>query len=370
VLALLLLGCPQLLDDSFGTVGGEGGELASAGSGDSPAGGSGGSAGTSSSGGASGGTGVGGTQTGGGASGGAGSGSGGARTGGSGGSAGTAAGTAGSGGTTSPTGCTLTDFSEPELIAGLGRSDALYGPSLASNGFLAFSESIDDGPEDIYLSQRSSPDGPFGVALPAAGINTAGWEGTAFLTSNALTLYFYSDRSGGAGGRDLYRATRSNTLADFGDVSHLEGVNGGADDHMPWLSPDERTIYFASNRPAIGGDTNLWVAHRNGVLDGFDPPLEVAGVNSVERDISPALSSDQLILFFCSDREGGPGSDDIWMATRDDPESDFGPPEPVPIINSTWSELNVTSSSDGREIIFSSNRDGTRKLYRSVRGCL
>jgi hypothetical protein len=363
VLALLLLGCPQLLDDSFGTIGGEGGELAGAGSGDSPAGGSAGAG----RGGASGGTGVGGTRAGGGASGRAGGGWGGT---GAGGSAGTAGGAGGSGGTTPPTGCTLTDFSEPELIGGLGRSDALYGPSLAGNGFLAFSESIDEGPEDIYLSQRSSPDRPFGVALPAAGINTAAWEGTAILTSNALTLYFYSDRSGGAGGRDIYRATRSNTLADFGDVSHLEGVNGGADDHMPWLSPDERTIYFASNRSLIGGDTNLWVAHRNGVLDGFEPPLEVAGVNSVERDISPALSSDQLILFFCSDREGGPGSDDIWMATRDDPESDFGPPEPVPIVNSVWSELNVTTSSDGREIIFSSNRDGTRKLYRSVRGCL
>jgi hypothetical protein len=125
--AVLLLGCPQLLDDSFGAAGTEGGAAVNAGTGGSLAAGWGG-----------------------------------------------AAGDGGSGGTTSATGCRFGDFSSPELIAGLGRSDALYGPSLAGNGLvLAFSESIEEGPEDIYLSQRSAPDGAFGSALPAPGINGA-----------------------------------------------------------------------------------------------------------------------------------------------------------------------------------------------------
>jgi len=363
--AVLLLGCPQLLDDSFGAAGAEGGATVNAGAGGSLAAGSGGASGANGGGSASGGTGAGGT----GATGGA-SPSGGAGPAGAGGSAGSA-GDGGSGGATSATGCRFGDFSSPELIAGLGRADALYGPSLAGNGLvLAFSESLEDGPEDIYFSQRGAPDGAFGAALPATGINSADAEGTAFLGGDALTLYFFSDRDGGAGGRDIYRATRGDTVSNFADISAVEGVNGGDDDHMPWLSPDERTIYFASNRDGDNDGTNLWFARRSSAQDGFEPPIEVPGMNSSERDSSPTLSADRRVLFFCSDRDGGAGSDDVWMATREDADSDFGPPEPVPVVNGTSSELNVALSADGRELIFSSNRDGGRKLFRSVRACL
>lgn len=362
--AVLLLGCPQLLDDSFGAAGAEGGSTVNAGTGGSLAPGSGGASGASSGGSASSAAGASGT----GATGGAGAS--GAGSAGAGGSAGPA-GDAGSGGASSATGCRFGDFSSPELIAGLGRPDALYGPSLGGNGLvLAFSESIEEGPEDIYFSERSTRDGAFGSAVPATGVNSADAEGTAFLGGDALSLYFFSDRGGGAGGRDIYRATRSDVLSDFGSVRAVDGVNGAADDHMPWLSPDELTLYFASNRTANDEGSNLWLARRSSAQDGFEPPLEMPVVNSSERDISPTLSADQRILFFCSDRDGGAGSDDVWMATREDVDSNFGPPEPVPIINASSSELNVALSADGREVIFSSNRDGSRKLFRSVRSCL
>jgi hypothetical protein len=351
--ALLLLGCPQLLDDSFGAAGAEGGATITAGTGGSLAAGSGGASGAS----------QGGNTSGTGATGGAGPS--GAGSAGAGGATGTA------GGASNATGCRFGDFSSPELIAGLGRSDALYGPSLAGNGLvLAFSESVDEGPEDIYLSERSARDGAFGSAVPAVGVNSADAEGTAFLGGDALTLYFFSDRGGGPGGRDIYRATRSDVLSDFAGVRAVDGVNGASDDHLPWLSPDERTLYFASNRAANDEGNNLWVARRSGPQDGFEPPLEIPVVNSSARDISPTLTADQRILFFCSDRAGGAGSDDVWMATREDADGDFGPPEPVPIINGSSSELNVTLSADGREVIFSSNREGVRKLFRSVRSCL
>jgi hypothetical protein len=371
-LGLASSACPQLLDDGFGTptigaggatIGGSAG-MGTAGSGRPPetAGGSAGvgAGGTSSTGGRAG---AGGADATGGSSA---SGSGGSA--GSAGSAAIAGGTGGSGGATT---CSLGPFSTPEVITGLGRSGALYGPSLSRNGrVLAFSESIDDAPEDIFFAQRDDRDSPFGAAVPATGVNTTDAEGTSFLSDDVLTLYFFSDRDDGAGGRDIYRATRSSPLGDFDDVNPIEGINGAANDHMPWLSPDELSLYFSSARDGDEGDNNLWYAERTDIQYAFDAPRELADVNSSDGDASPTLTADQLILFFCTDRDGGPGSEDIWMATRADITSPFGAPEPVPIINESTSELNVTLSGDGREVVFSSNRQGGRKLFRSVRSCL
>jgi hypothetical protein len=371
-LVLVSSGCPQLLDDGFGNLtigaggtspGGSGGAttMGSAGIPDS----AGGSAGASAGGiGSTGGTGS--VSAG---AGGAGA-TGGTSTSNTGGSAGASGANGGSGGVSGATSCNFGPFSTPQLITGLGRSGALYGPSLSGNGLvLAFSESIDDDPEDIFLAQRDDRDSPFGVAVPATGVNTSDAEGTAFVSGDALTLHFFSDRDDGAGGRDIYRATRESLLDDFGDVDAVDGINGGSDDHMPWLSPDGLDLFFSSSRGS-GGDNNLWHAQRAGILDGFETPEEVPGMNTPERDTSPTLTADQRILFFCSDRDGGAGNDDIWMATRDDITGPFGAPEPVPIINESTSELNVALSADGREVIFSSNRDGERRLYRSLRSCL
>jgi hypothetical protein len=354
-LGLVSSGCPQLLEDGFGNATPGAGETPPAGAGPASAG----SAGAPEGLGGSAGAGAGG------------GGAGGASTSDAGGSAGAAGANGGSGGALVATSCTFGAFSTPEVIDGLGRSGVLYGPSLSSNGLvLAFSESINNGPEDIFLAQRDGRDSPFGSAVAATGVNTTAAEGTAFVSGDARTLYFFSDRDDGAGGRDIYRATRASGVGAFSDVNPIQGINGPADDHMPWLSPDERTLFFSSRRDAAGDDGNLWSAQRASIETAFDAPQEVPGVNSSDRDISPTLTADQRILFFCSDRDGGAGSDDVWMATRDDITSPFGAPEPVPIINESSSELNVTLSSDGREVVFSSNRAGGRKLFRSIRSCL
>jgi len=38
-------------------------------------------------------------------------------------------------------------------------------------------------------------------------VNSTAFEGDPFLTPDGCTLYFVSDRSGGLGGRDIWRAT-------------------------------------------------------------------------------------------------------------------------------------------------------------------
>ncbi len=278
------------------------------------------------------------------------------------------AGGAGVGGSSS--GCALGEFSEPELLGGLDRSGALWGPSLSDDGLvLAFAESVDDEPEDVFWSVRPSRGAPFAAAAPALGINTEDAEGTTFLARGGLALYFYSNRPGGAGGRDLYVASRAALDGEFEDVRALEGVNGEDHDHMPWLATDELSIYFTSARPATQNSDNIWFARRSSALDAFEPAVLLPNVNSSAKDDSPALTADQKTIFFASERSGGPGNFDIWTATRGDAGADFGEPELVPVVNSPRSEANLTVSRDGLELIFSSSRDGDEALFRSVRSC-
>ena len=75
-------------------------------------------------------------------------------------------------------------------------------------------------------------------------------------------LYFYSDQAGGVGARDLYVATRTNVLDSFQGTSPVNGVNSAASDHLPWVSPDELTIYFTSARAGGSGGYDLWTATR------------------------------------------------------------------------------------------------------------
>ena len=355
--ASVTLGCPQLLDDGFesgvgsadaaviGTPDGSGGEF------QGPSGGTGGSGGRPGQGGA-------GADSAGGANGG--------ESGGDGASGGTPAVGGSSGGVT----CTLGSFSAPEPVTGLGRSGELWGPGISGDGLtLAFSESVNGDPEDVFLSVRTSRGAAFGTAIAAVGVNSSASEGTTFFGDDALTLYFYSDRMGGIGGRDLYVASRPTRALDFTNVRLVEGLNSSETDHMPWFSSDELTVYFASTRSGSAESSNIWFAHRQSLADGFSPPEPLSNVNSEVKDESPALTADQLTLFFVSERSGGPGNFDIWVATRTDVASPFGAAEPLPTVNSSASEHNICLSRDGTELFFSSSRDGDEMLFKSVRSC-
>ena len=341
--AVLLLACPQLLEDEFGTGGSTG---LSAGAG--------GATGSTSAG-------VGGTgpalTTAGGAAGAAGAGAGGA--------GGSASGGAPDGGASA--GCTaFGEFTDPALVTGLGRAGALWGPSLSADGTtLAFSEQLNNV-EDIFLSIRTA-NGAFGPAQPAPGINSpAANEGTPFLSDDGTSFYFYSDRIGGTGGRDLYVATRPRATGPFGMPGQVPGINSTFNEHLLWLSSDELEIYFTSNRAGGAGAYDLYHGTRVSRTAAFTPITNLTGINSPEDDEAPSLSGDELTLVFASSRSG---SSDIWMATRETSTATFGSLGPVLELNSDDYESNVTLSHDGREVIFASDRGGTSQLYRATRDC-
>ena len=85
-------------------------------------------------------------------------------------------------------------------------------------------------------------------------------------------------------------------------------VNSSFGDNNATLSPDGLSLYFASDRPGGLGLTDLWVARRASVDSPWEAPVNLgAPVNTPFADGAPALSIDGHLLFLHSNRPGGRG---------------------------------------------------------------
>ena len=133
-----------------------------------------------------------------------------------------------------------------------------------------------------------------------------------------------------------------------------------------WLSADERLIVFDSNRG--GNSSDLWTAVWDG--GGFGAPFPLEELNSPDSDEGATLTRDGLTVFFASNRQGGDGGLDVWMATRETTGAPFSAPRRLGgSINTDADELDLALGPDGQELFFASNRDGSYQLYRARRGC-
>ncbi|MBK6833726.1 MAG: PD40 domain-containing protein [Bacteroidetes bacterium] len=86
------------------------------------------------------------------------------------------------------------------------------------------------------------------------GINSNAWEGSVCLSPDQKTIYFSSERPGGLGGRDIYFATLQ-ADGSWGNVKNLgPEINTKYDEDAPFVHADGKTLFFASNgHTTIGG---------------------------------------------------------------------------------------------------------------------
>lgn len=163
--------------------------------------------------------------------------------------------------------------------------------------------------------------------------------------------------------------------ADWGpaeniDPGGLNNVNTPSMEGCPIESPDGRTLFFASNRPGGQGGIDIWVAFRGGPNQPWSDPVNLPpSVSSAFDDFCPTPLPGGGLLFV-SRRAGGCGEGDADIyATRLHPEQ--GWLEPVHLgceVNSAGDEFSPAYvSAGGGRLFFSSNRDGKHKIYASPR---
>ena len=259
-------------------------------------------------------------------------------------------------------------------------------------------------------------------------LNTPFQDGCPIQSPDGLSLYMASNRPGGQGLLDIWAAHRESTDDPWGAPENLgEPVNSAADDFCPtpvrggglffvsrealpgscgmgdiyftrynptqgWSEPrnlgcapggpntaldeqgpsyvendDDAFLFFSSSSAAVPGD--IYVSQK---LSGwnFGGSTAESGLNSAANDIQPNVRKDGLEIVFSSNRAGGLGAQDIWVATR----NAFGGPWSAPVnlgggVNTVAAESRPSLSKNARQLLFgrTPGPEGIGDIYVSRR---
>jgi outer membrane protein OmpA-like peptidoglycan-associated protein/Tol biopolymer transport system component len=164
---------------------------------------------------------------------------------------------------------------------------------------------------DIYLSILQ-PDGSFGKPrIVAPPLNTPSWESQPSISPDGLTLYFSSNRSGGYGGKDIWKSSWTGT--GFGSPVNLgPDVNTPFDEQAPFIHADGVTLYFSSDghEETMGG-ADLYMSRLNGEVWGKPENLGYP-INTANNEFGLIVDRKGEYAYFATDRPGGFGGLDIY----------------------------------------------------------
>ena len=123
----------------------------------------------------------------------------------------------------------------------------------------------------------------------------------------------------------------------------------------PTLAADGSVYFFSGSRPEGQGNGDIWKSSWN--PDGYAEPQNLGAViNSEHWDIDPYISPAQDFLVFASNRPGGVGGFDLYVARRDETGGWSEPRNLGPEVNSTADEFHPFVSLDGNYLFFCSKR--------------
>lgn len=198
----------------------------------------------------------------------------------------------------------------------------------------------DDGGGDIYYCTQT-PDGKWGAPVPLPGIiNSSFEEKSITISKDGKTLYFSSNRPGGFGGTDLYKATKD-AKGNWANVKNLgPKINTPFDEEGPFIDYDMVTLYFSSKGHKNMGSYDIFKSVYDPVKNDWSEPENLGyPINTPDDDIFYVVSADGKRAYYSSVRDDGLGYTDIYLITTPEGMKDA---ETTPLVEATTPEVPVT----------------------------
>ena len=206
--------------------------------------------------------------------------------------------------------------------------------------------------------------------LPINALSSTSYDASIAYCLGGTQAWLTSLRPGGAGGYDLYWASRPNSTGAW-SVPVLSALSTAGAEYFADITEDGTEIVFSYNSAAGGGISDLMTATRANVLADFaaNSAVAVAGANTASDEGDPSFSNDALELYFQSDR--APGQQNaIWRVTRANRAQPFG----NPVLVSDTVNLDHSPAISGSDnylhhsVFLGGNNSDYHALYRASKG--
>jgi outer membrane protein OmpA-like peptidoglycan-associated protein/tetratricopeptide (TPR) repeat protein len=177
-------------------------------------------------------------------------------------------------------------------------------------------EETGKGSCDLYWSKRIGNrwSRPRNFEQP---VNTISWESQPSIAPDGKTIYFVSNRPGGFGKKDIWKTEMIEEGVFTVPVNLGPTINTDEDEAAPFIHPDGRTLYFASNgHIGMGG----YDCYYSTLADtGWMQPVNLGyPINTSADEINLLINAMGTTAYYSSDKDGGYGGVDIYYFDLDE----------------------------------------------------
>ena len=221
--------------------------------------------------------------------------------------------------------------------------------------------------QDIWIAE--SVDDVFDVVEhPKYPLNNALPNSVCSITPSANEVILLNQFVEDGGMQKGFSVTReeSEGVWTFPKPIKINNYHNSGPDVSMCMSQDGQIIIIAMERGDSKGLSDLYISFRTGLDEWSEPKNMGVNVNSINRETTPFLSADNSSLFFASDRRSTLGGTDLFMIKRLDEgwENWSQPRRFVEPINSPASDSQPFFNSNTGYLYFTSNRNGSSDIYR------
>lgn len=155
---------------------------------------------------------------------------------------------------------------------------------------------------DIYVSKNVNGEwsSPHNLGAP---INTKGWESQPAISADGRTLYFVSTRPGGYGGTDIWKSELLDNGSWSTPVNLGPEINTPYNESSPYIHPDNKTLYFASDGWPGFGQKDIFSSQMDSTGSWSRPKNLGPEVNSYTNQNDFQLNLDGKSAFLASENE-------------------------------------------------------------------
>ena len=242
----------------------------------------------------------------------------------------------------------------------INTADAEYFPSITvQDSLFLFMRRSSFKREDFYTSTLTK--NKFSKAIPLSDdLNREEKKGSMSLTQDLNTLYYAADyNQKGYGRYDIYKVMKTkNGWSEPKNVG--KNINSDYWDSAPSIAPDNQALYFCSNRPGGYGGIDIYVAYKN--EKGYWEEAVNMGptINTAGDDQAPFMHADNKTLYFSSNGWPGFGGSDVFVIRKKIDGNWSNPMNLGYPINSFDNEGSIAVAGNGYEGYIASDRADSR----------